>query len=179
MTAMIGVPGAADAPAARGPVLELRGVGKRYPGPPALEVLRDVDLAVAAGEMLAIMGPSGSGKSTLLHIMGTLDLPSSGTVHVGGVDVDLDVSQQSYVKAGDRVDIVLPDGRHTGGRISDVGRVAQTSGSGPATGPRNCPAVSSSGSRSPGRWSPDHRSCWPTSRPATSTRLPARTCWSC
>jgi putative ABC transport system ATP-binding protein len=87
MTAMIGVPGAADAPAARGPVLELRGVGKRYPGPPALEVLRDVDLAVAAGEMLAIMGPSGSGKSTLLHIMGTLDLPSSGTVHVGGVDV--------------------------------------------------------------------------------------------
>jgi len=46
------------------------------------------------------------------------------------VDVDLDVSQQSYVKAGDRVDIVLPDGRHTGGRISDVGRVAQTSGSG-------------------------------------------------
>jgi peptidoglycan hydrolase-like protein with peptidoglycan-binding domain len=45
------------------------------------------------------------------------------------VSVDLDVSQQSYVKAGDRVDIVLPDGSHTSGQISDVGRVAQTSGS--------------------------------------------------
>jgi putative ABC transport system ATP-binding protein len=70
-----------------GPVLELRGVTKRYPGPPPLVVLRDVDLAVAAGEMLAIVGPSGSGKSTLLHLMGTLDRPSSGTVHLGGVEV--------------------------------------------------------------------------------------------
>jgi putative ABC transport system ATP-binding protein len=68
-------------------VLELRGVTKRYLGPPVLEVLRDVDLIVTAGEMLAIIGPSGSGKSTLLHIMGTLDLPSSGTVLVGGVEV--------------------------------------------------------------------------------------------
>jgi hypothetical protein len=47
------------------------------------------------------------------------------------VTVDLDVSQQSYVKAGDRVDIVLPDGRHTSGRVSDVGRVAQTQGEAP------------------------------------------------
>jgi putative ABC transport system ATP-binding protein len=84
MTAMTG---AADAAAAREPVLALRGVGKRYLGPPPLQVLREVDLTVAAGEMLAIMGPSGSGKSTLLHLMGTLDRPSSGTVQVGGVDV--------------------------------------------------------------------------------------------
>jgi putative ABC transport system ATP-binding protein len=68
-------------------VLELRGVSKGYPGPPPLEVLRDVDLTITAGEMLAIVGPSGSGKSTLLHIMGTLDLPSSGTVRVGGTEV--------------------------------------------------------------------------------------------
>jgi putative ABC transport system ATP-binding protein len=73
--------------AAGGPVLELRGVTKRYPGPPPLEVLREVDLTVAAGEMLAITGPSGSGKSTLLHLMGTLDRPTSGTVQVGGVEV--------------------------------------------------------------------------------------------
>jgi peptidoglycan hydrolase-like protein with peptidoglycan-binding domain len=46
------------------------------------------------------------------------------------VTVDLDVSQQSYVHPGDRVDVVLPDGRHAKGRISDVGRVAVTSGSG-------------------------------------------------
>jgi putative ABC transport system ATP-binding protein len=75
------------AAAGGGPVLELRGVSKRYPGPPPLEVLREIDLTVAAGEMLAIVGPSGSGKSTLLHIMGTLDLPSGGTVCVGGTDV--------------------------------------------------------------------------------------------
>ena len=91
MSGLRGVTGAGgpdgDAPAAREPVLELRGVTKRYLGPPVLEVLRDVDLIVTAGEMLAIIGPSGSGKSTLLHIMGTLDLPSSGTVLVGGVEV--------------------------------------------------------------------------------------------
>jgi multidrug efflux pump subunit AcrA (membrane-fusion protein) len=46
------------------------------------------------------------------------------------VTVNLDVSQQSYVKHGDRVDVVLPDGRHAKGRISQVGRVAVTSGSG-------------------------------------------------
>jgi putative ABC transport system ATP-binding protein len=69
------------------PVLELRGVTKHYPGPPRLEVLRGIDLTVTAGEMLAIVGPSGSGKSTLLHIMGTLDLPSGGTVRVGGTEV--------------------------------------------------------------------------------------------
>jgi putative ABC transport system ATP-binding protein len=85
MTAMSGATGAAGGPGGV-PVLELRGVSKRYPGPPSLEVLRDVDLTVTAGEMLVLAGPSGSGKSTLLHIMGTLDLPSGGTVHVDGVD---------------------------------------------------------------------------------------------
>jgi putative ABC transport system ATP-binding protein len=90
MTTTIGVPAAANAAGAPGadrPVLELRGVTKRYPGPPPLEVLREVDLTVTAGEMLAITGPSGSGKSTLLHLMGTLDRPTSGTVHVDGVEV--------------------------------------------------------------------------------------------
>jgi putative ABC transport system ATP-binding protein len=92
MTTMIGIPAAAGvaaagAPGAGGPVLELRGVTKRYPGPPPLVVLREVDLTVAAGEMLAIVGPSGSGKSTLLHLMGTLDRPSSGTVLVDGIDI--------------------------------------------------------------------------------------------
>jgi peptidoglycan hydrolase-like protein with peptidoglycan-binding domain len=53
------------------------------------------------------------------------------TSDVHQVTVDLDVSQQSYVKAGDRVDVVLPDRRRIGGRVSDVGRVAETKGSEP------------------------------------------------
>jgi putative ABC transport system ATP-binding protein len=68
------------------PALELRGVTKRYPGSPPVVALAGVDLAVHAGELLAIVGPSGSGKSTLLHVMGTLDRPSSGQVLVEGVD---------------------------------------------------------------------------------------------
>jgi putative ABC transport system ATP-binding protein len=99
MTAMLRIP-AAGAPGAGGPVLELRGVTKRYPGPPPLVVLREVDLTVAAGEMLAIVGPSGSGKSTLLHLMGTLDRPSSGTVLVDGVDISgLSDRQLAWLRA--------------------------------------------------------------------------------
>lgn len=58
---------------------------KQYPtrGEP-LVVLRDVSLAVSAGESLAVLGPSGSGKSTLLHILGTLDTPTSGSVSLDG-----------------------------------------------------------------------------------------------
>jgi putative ABC transport system ATP-binding protein len=69
-----------------GPVLELDEVSKVYPGQPPVRALDRVSLAVAAGELTAIVGPSGSGKSTLLHLMGTLDRPSSGSVRVTGLD---------------------------------------------------------------------------------------------
>ncbi|HET6832565.1 MAG TPA: ABC transporter ATP-binding protein [Acidimicrobiales bacterium] len=65
----------------------LRDVVKEYPGDPPTRVLHGVDLVVRQGELLAIVGPSGSGKSTLLHIMGTLDRPTSGEVHIAGYDV--------------------------------------------------------------------------------------------
>jgi len=68
-------------------VLELRGVGKRYPGQPPVHALRSVSLRIEAGELLAIVGQSGSGKSTLLHIMGTLERPTSGEARVDGVEV--------------------------------------------------------------------------------------------
>jgi putative ABC transport system ATP-binding protein len=68
------------------PVLELHGVTKVYGEQPPVPALRGVSFSVRQGELVAIVGPSGSGKSTLLHVMGTLELPSSGVVRVGGVD---------------------------------------------------------------------------------------------
>jgi putative ABC transport system ATP-binding protein len=61
-----------------GPVLELEQVSKVYPGSPPVQALDHANLAVAAGELVAVVGPSGSGKSTLLHLMGTLDRPRPG-----------------------------------------------------------------------------------------------------
>jgi len=67
------------------PVLECRALRKCYrEGPRELVVLDGVELSVARGERLAIVGQSGSGKSTLLNMLGGLDLPSSGEVRVEG-----------------------------------------------------------------------------------------------
>ena len=64
--------------------IEARGIVKRYPvGMTVLTVLRDLDLEVDAGEMVAIVGASGVGKSTLLHILGGLDRVDRGTVRIG------------------------------------------------------------------------------------------------
>jgi putative ABC transport system ATP-binding protein len=69
------------------PVLEIDAVTKTYPSQPPVQALRGVSFAVSRGELVAIVGPSGSGKTTLLHVMGTLDLPSTGTVRLTGLDV--------------------------------------------------------------------------------------------
>ena len=69
------------------PVLELKQVSKVYPGSPPVRALDRASLAIAAGELVAVVGPSGSGKTTLLHLMGTLDMASAGTVRITGLDV--------------------------------------------------------------------------------------------
>jgi lipoprotein-releasing system ATP-binding protein len=67
------------------PFIEVTALNKRYRvGTQDIHVLRDLDLAVAAGEMLAIVGASGVGKSTLLHLLGGLDRPDSGQIAVQG-----------------------------------------------------------------------------------------------
>jgi putative ABC transport system ATP-binding protein len=65
-------------------MIRLLGVTKKYG---TLTVLHEVDLTIGAGELVAVVGPSGSGKTTLLQIMGTLDRPTGGTVHIAGQDV--------------------------------------------------------------------------------------------
>jgi len=85
----------------RDAVIETRQLGKVYAAGSAAEVvaLRDVDLRIARGEFVAIMGPSGSGKSTLMNLLGCLDTPSAGTYHCDGVDVaSLDAEDRARLR---------------------------------------------------------------------------------
>ena len=69
-------------------VLQLREVSKVYgEGPTKVHALREVDLSVQSGELVAVMGPIGSGKSTLLTIAGSLEEPTSGEVLVAGSEL--------------------------------------------------------------------------------------------
>ncbi len=70
------------------PLINLQGVIKTYgKGTAAMQALRGVDIAIEAGEFIAVMGPSGSGKSTCMNILGCLDTPTSGNYLFKGVEV--------------------------------------------------------------------------------------------
>jgi putative ABC transport system ATP-binding protein len=69
------------------PVLDVNDVTKTYAGEPPVAALREVNLTIGPGELVGIVGPSGSGKTTLLQLMGTLDRPTNGRVHIAGLDV--------------------------------------------------------------------------------------------
>ena len=69
-------------------LVEIRNVHKHFTrGSERIDVLKGVNLDIPEGDFLALMGPSGSGKTTLLNLMGGLDLPTEGSVKVGGVDI--------------------------------------------------------------------------------------------
>ena len=103
--------------------LELRGAVKEYPGSPPIRALDGVDLEIAAGESLAVLGPSGSGKSTLLHLVGALDRPDGGTVVVAGTDIGtLDDRELSALRAR-RIGFVFQQFHLLGG-LSAVDNVA-------------------------------------------------------
>ena len=78
-----------------------RGVGKSVTDSSGvLTILRDIDFSLTAGQTVAIVGASGSGKSTLLSIIAGLDTPSTGSVHLAGVDLfALDEDQRAAVRA--------------------------------------------------------------------------------
>lgn len=83
-----GLAGAGAGTGAAEPVVDIRSVSKVYQqGEIDVTALNRVTLEIAAGEFLVLMGPSGSGKSTLLHLIAGIDRPSSGELHVQGIDI--------------------------------------------------------------------------------------------
>ncbi|MGH8406724.1 MAG: ABC transporter ATP-binding protein, partial [Pseudomonas sp.] len=83
------------------PLIELKGIRKSYGGgdTPQVDVLRGIDLAIHAGEFVAIVGASGSGKSTLMNILGCLDRPTEGDYLFAGENVaQLDSDELAWLR---------------------------------------------------------------------------------
>lgn len=79
--------------------LSLRGIHKTYrTGSLEVPVLHGIDLEIGSGELVAVMGPSGSGKSTLMNIIGLLDRPTSGSLHLGGHPITLSMSDRTLAR---------------------------------------------------------------------------------
>jgi len=85
-----------------GQMLAARGLGMHFAGPEGeITLFRDLDLTIADGEAVAVLGASGSGKSTLLGLLAGLDVPSSGRVYFDGTDiVALDEDDRARLRAG-------------------------------------------------------------------------------
>jgi putative ABC transport system ATP-binding protein len=89
-------------------VLEARELTKTYgSGELRVEALRGVDLKVEQGELLAITGPSGSGKSTILHLLGGVDVPTSGQVLMEGIDLATLSEDQRTITRRERIGFIF------------------------------------------------------------------------
>ena len=157
-------------------LIELKDVYKIYQmGEETVHALDGISLTVDPGEFVAIVGSSGSGKSTAMNIIGCLDVPTSGTYHLGGVDVStMDDDQQAEIrnkmlgfifqqynlipKLNVLENVELPPSSTPECPLPNAmsGPSALWSGWGWRTSAKTCPAsspaASSSGCPSPGRW---------------------------
>ena len=180
----------------RSPIVEVHDLKKSYrTSHGSLDLFAGLDLEVARGELVAIVGQSGAGKSTLLHILGALDAPSAGTVYCASTNVAQLSPRQAAAFRNREIGYVwqfhylLPEftalenvampllargitetrGAGSGGKLAEGSRTWKTAAT---IGPASFPAASSSAWRWLGRWSTIPGCCWPTSLPATWTRLP-------
>ncbi|MBD3398480.1 ATP-binding cassette domain-containing protein [Candidatus Micrarchaeota archaeon] len=90
------------------PVLHLQDVWKTYTmGEEKVHALREFDLMIDDNDYMSIVGPSGSGKSTLLHMLGLLDVPTRGSVHIDGKDVSRMSTDERAVLRGKKIGFVF------------------------------------------------------------------------
>jgi len=101
--------GDTDSHSERPPAAELVAVTKQYEGAETVTALDAVDLSIARGEFVAVVGPSGSGKSTMLNLLGLLDVPTEGLVRLAGRDVT-DLSEAALTDARrERIGFIFQD----------------------------------------------------------------------
>lgn len=89
------------------PVIELRGAGLTYPGPPPVSAFGPSDLTVHRGEFVSVVGPSGAGKSTFLNIVGLLDAPTEGQFLLDGFDTSALRDAERTALRGQRIGFVF------------------------------------------------------------------------
>ena len=174
-------------------MLEFRQVHKAYATPQGpLQVLAGVDLTLAPGESLALMGESGSGKSTLLHLAAGLDLPDAGEVRLGGRAISTLteperarlrreslglVFQQFHLVPSLTVLDNLRLQARLAGREDSAWSAELIARLGLAGLEGRYPSSSAWPSAVP--WRRVRRCCWPTNPPATWTRPPPARYWNC